>query len=66
LYIATFVILIFFNFSDPPIGDGGDRHEGQIHPPQVEEGSQLQTDGRRRVTATMTMTQQKKLVTKTY
>ena len=35
--------------SDPPTGDGGDRHEGQVHPAQAEEGPQLQADGRRRV-----------------
>lgn len=34
---------------DSPVGDGGDGHEGQIHSSQIEEGSQLQADGRRRV-----------------
>ena len=43
-------------FPDPPIGNGGDRHEGQIHPPQAEEGPQLQADGRRRVNGTTTTT----------
>jgi len=36
-------------FSDPPVGDGGDRHEGQVHPAQAQEGPQLQADGRRGV-----------------
>ena len=30
-------------------GDGGVRHARQIHPSQVEEGAQLQADGRRRI-----------------
>ena len=40
--------------ADQRAGDGGLRHEGQVHHPQAQEGPQLQAHGRRGVGSTPT------------